>query len=97
MHRRRRGDMLETYKIVTNKVNVNKNHFFDFSNAPTRGHQYKIRKLKSTKLVKSQTFSQRVINDCKSLPQEVIHASTINEFKAKIDYHWKDEQLYNII
>ena len=92
MHRRRRGDMLETYKIVTNKVNVNKNHFFDFSKAQTRGHQYKIRKPKSTKLVRSKTFSQRVINDWNSLPQEVVDARTINEFKAKIDNHWKDEQ-----
>ena len=92
MHRRRRGDMLEAYKIVTNKVNVNKNHFFDFSNAPTRGHQYKIRKPKTTKLVRSQTFSQRVINDWNSLPQEVVDARTIHEFKAKIDNHWKEEQ-----
>ena len=27
MHRRRRGDMLETYKIITNKANIDKNHF----------------------------------------------------------------------
>ena len=32
MHRRRRGDMLETYKIITNKANIDKNHFL---NSPT--------------------------------------------------------------
>ena len=57
MYRRRRGAMLETYKIVTNKVNANKDHFFKFNVMQTRGHQYKLSKPMSTKLVKSQCFS----------------------------------------
>ena len=74
MHRRRRGDMLETYKVVTNKPNVDKSHFFEFSFAPTRGHQYQLRRLKSTKLARIQNFSQRVVTDWNSLPKELVQA-----------------------
>ena len=55
MHRRRRGDMLETY--ITNKANIDKNHFFKFSYSSTRGHQYKLRRLKSTKFTRIKSFS----------------------------------------
>ena len=92
MHRRRRGDMLETYKVITNKVNVNKDHFFQFSSTRTRGHQYKLRKPKSTKLVRSHCFSVRVIDDWNSLPQDVVQVGTVNQFKNKVDEYWKDEQ-----
>ena len=35
-------------------------------------------------------FSNRVINKWNSLPQEVVDAKTINEFKNKFDSHYKD-------
>ena len=54
MHGRRRGDMLEMYKIITNKANVDKSHFFEFSTTPTRGHQYKLRRMKSTELARTR-------------------------------------------
>ena len=91
-YRRRRGDMLETFKIVTDKVDVDKNKFFKFNNAiNTRGHQYKLFKPASKKLVRSQSFSIRVVNDWNSLPHEVVSAQTVNDFKKKLDDFWKDQ------
>ena len=84
--------MLETYKVVTNKANIDKSYFFEFSFAPTRGHQYKLRRMKSTKLARIQIFPQRVVIDWNFLRKEVVQARTLNEFKARIDEHWKDEQ-----
>ena len=84
--------MLETYKIITNKANVDKSHFFEFSTTPTRGHQYKLRRMKSTKLARTQSFSQRVVTDWNSLLKEVVRARTVNEFKTKLDEQWKEEQ-----
>ena len=40
MYRRRRGDMLQTFKIVTNRVNINKDKFLKLNEMQTRGHQY---------------------------------------------------------
>ena len=85
MYRRRRGDMLQTFKIVTNRVNVNKDHFLKFNEMHTRGHQYKLRKPMSIKLVRSQWFSHRIVNNWNSLSQEVVQAKTVNEFKTKIN------------
>ena len=81
---------LETNKIVTNKVNANKDHFFKFNVIQTRGHQYKLSKPMSTKLVRSKCFSHRVANDWNSLSQ--VPAQTVNEFTEKIDNYWKDQQ-----
>ena len=84
--------MLETFKIITDKVNVNKDAIFKFNVMPTRGHQYKVSKPISTKLVRAQCFSHRVINDWNSLPQEVVSVQTVNEFKTKLDQCWKEHQ-----
>ena len=93
VYRRRRGDMLETYKIVTRKVNVKTEHFFKFNVRESRGHQFKLRKHQtSKKLVRSQCFSNRVINDWNSLPREVVESETVNEFKKKLDDHWNGQQ-----
>ena len=37
---------------------------------PTRGHKYKLRRLKSTKVARTQSFSQRVVTDWNNLPKE---------------------------
>ena len=86
MHGRRRGDMLKTYKIITNKANVDKSHFFEFSTRRTRDINIK------KKLARTQIFSQRVGTDWNSLSKDVVRTRTVKEFKAKLDEHWKEEQ-----
>ena len=44
LHRRRRGDMICTYKLITGKFNMNKDDFFKTSKLTTRGHNFKILK-----------------------------------------------------
>ena len=38
--RRRRGDMIFTYKLITGQLNITKTDFFKMSNLSTRGHQH---------------------------------------------------------
>ena len=56
-------------------------------------HQNKLRRMKSTKLARIPSFSQRVFTDWNFLPKEVVQARTVNKFKAKIKEHWKDENI----
>ena len=42
LHRRRRGDMTCTYKLITGKFKMNKDDFFKTSKLTTRGHNFKI-------------------------------------------------------
>ena len=90
-HRRRRGDMIYAFKIFTGAVGIKKEDFFEISPSSTRGHQYKITKKKATKSCRINTFSNRIIDDWNSLPSKVISATSVNNFKNKLDEHWKDE------
>ena len=90
-HRRRRGDMVYTYKILTSKIDLMKEDFFKTSHLKTRGHPYKLFKQHATKLPRTQNFSNRIINDWNQLPINTVKAETTNSFKEKIDDNWCEE------
>lgn len=82
----KRGDMIETYKCITQKVNIEPRQFFDPShNVRSRGHTLKVIKRKSRLQLRSHFFSNRTVNSWNMLPQEVVSARTTNEFKNKFD------------
>ena len=87
-YRRRRGDMLQTYKIISGKVNIDKNIFFQFSTTATRGHRYKIYKQRATKLPKIQSFSNGIVSEWNNLSAEVVDSKTTNEFKTRLNDLW---------
>ena len=93
-YRRRRGDMIMCYKIITNKVNINMDNFFMFNQRSTRGHEFKLRKVQQfTKQPRCRNFSTRSTDDWNSLPSEVIRTKSTNEFKTLLDKHWEMKDL----
>ena len=92
-YRRRRGEMIMCYKIITNKVDINRDNFFTLNKLSTRGHEFKLRKdQRFTKQPRCQNFSIRCIDDWNSLPSQVIRAKSTNEFKNLLDKHWENER-----
>ena len=93
-HRRRRGDMIMTYKIITGKVNLDREDFFSFSsNQTNRGsHQYKVKKPKAVKEVRRNAFSIRVVNEWNKLPKDVVTAQSTTDFKRNLDEFWGQEE-----
>ena len=89
--RLRRGDLIETYKIVTNKVSVDPTEFFKHSeDSRTRGHSLKL-EMRCCNLKKcSKFFSNRVVAMWNQLPSEVTSAQTVNCFKNRLDRHWTE-------
>ena len=86
--RRIRGDMIETYKIITGKEDVNSGLFFDM--APVRGDPESTRNLKIYKKSfntnkRKYTFSQRVVGKWNGLSNEEVNAAKTSGFKAKYD------------
>ena len=68
-HRRKRGDMITCYKIVTGKVNVGLDNFFLLNKRNTRDITLKILKCqRATKQVRQQSFSVRTVNVWNGLP-----------------------------
>ena len=73
--RRERGDLIEAYKIITGKENIECEKFFKFrDNSNTRGNSMKIYKprLKRNILQRVNFFSIRVVNTWNELPDYVI-------------------------
>ena len=93
--RRVRGDMIETYKILTGKEDTKWDRFFQF--APTRGDQdlacglklfHKSHKLDKRKYV----FSHRVIRKWNELSKEEVQSAKTSGFKEKYDKNEKDRK-----
>ena len=81
------------YKIMTGKVEINRDELFTLNQHSTRGHRLKIQKTqRATKLVRCQSFAIRSANDWNCLPAEVVEAKSANEFKNLLDKHWCDRR-----
>ena len=95
-HRRRRGDMIQTFKIIKGIEDIPSERFFRLcTSSSTRGHSLKLEKPRCRTTLRLQQFSQRIINDWNSLPEGAVLAKDVNEFKSKIDQHWNHEVMYD--
>ena len=88
LHRRLRGDMIETYKIVTGIWGVDKEIYFkQATNSITRGHCYKLRKQRAKTFLNQNKFSNRVINEWNNLPHHIMKSTSVNNLKNLSDKH----------
>ena len=84
-----RGDLIEVYKIVTGKVNVDANQFFEIQDESiTRGHQLKLKRRRATHHFRNMVFSNRVVEPWNGLPAHVISSPSVNVFKRRLDQCW---------
>ena len=82
--RRRRGDLIEAFKIIKGKEFIS--YLFEIDhNSRTRGHNLKLKKTRSRLHLRHYFFSQRVVNDWNMLPREINDLNTVREFKHFID------------
>ena len=96
-HRRRRGDMIQVYKITSGIDRIDPQLFFCRpEKSSTRGHSQKLTKQHSRTDLRSKFFSQRILDDWNSLPEETVSSKTLNSFKSNLDRFWRTEQ-YRIL
>ena len=86
--RRARGDMIETYKLITRKENVNPDKFFKM--ADIRGdieihHGLKISKKGVKGERRKHFYTQRVVDPWNGLPPKVVQAKSVGAFKKGFD------------
>ena len=92
-YRRKRGDMIQTYKIMNRLVRLKPTTLFEPARySSTRGHKQKLCKKKATKTQRIKSFGIRVVNDWNNLPNNVIEAPSINIFKNRLDTFWVDKK-----
>ena len=94
-YRRIRGDMIETYKIITGKYqgcvapSLVKEEIY-----VTRGNDFSVQKLRVRyDLHKFVFFSNRVVNTWNSLPNWVVSAYNTDTFKARLDTFWHSQDI----
>ena len=83
-----RGDLIETYKILTGKLAVDPNQFFERNfDDRTRGHHLKLAKRRCSSQARAKFFTNRVVTAWNSLPEKVVAATSTNHFKNLLDRH----------
>lgn len=82
--RRERGDLIETYKLISGIESVPKERFFMMERyGKTRGHNLKLYK-KRVGPWKKHFFSARVIDRWNALDEKTVSAVSVNSFKCKL-------------
>lgn len=85
--RRKRGDAIETFKLLRGKEKVGYEQFYKLqaTGHDTRGHSLKLQHQRSRLDIRRCFFTQRTVGPWNSLPQHVIEATTVNSFKDRYD------------
>ena len=86
--RRARGDMIETYKLIRRKENINPDKFFKMAEIrgdPEIHHGAKIFKKGFKGNRRKYYYTQRVVDPWNGLPKRVVEAKTTSTFKKRYD------------
>ena len=89
-YRQLRGDLIQTYKIVNELDNIDKNDFFRSSlSTNTRNAYHKLQKEHAKSSVRANFLPNRVKNMWNNLSERAKSADNINSFKNIIDNELK--------
>lgn len=91
-YRRLRGDMIETYKILTGKYDCSVVPNLSLtSNTITRGHSYKLETHRTNYDLRKHFFTNRIVKIWNSLPLDVVNSTNTNMFKNHLDKFWMNQ------
>ena len=93
-----RGDMIETYKILSGNYNLFGEEFLNtwegsINREGNRGNSKKLYTKRSRLDLRKHYFTNRITKPWNSLPNEVVQAETTNAFKNKLDKHWRNKRV----
>jgi len=85
--RRLRGDLIEVFKLVTGKENIDCTRLLQLDDSvyDTRGHRFKLKKHRSRLDIRKNFFSNRVVSHWNSLPSHIVEAESVLTFKKRLD------------
>ena len=89
--RRIRGDMIEVFKMMMGLEDINVDDLFQKNRRIRRGHNYTLYKKQCSKNIRKNFFTQRVVNNWNKLPDFVVNATSVNDFKNKYEKYKLNE------
>ena len=96
-YRRARGDMIETYKMLSGEYDPEVNNLLRPStDSATRGHSKKLFLQRAEKTVRQSYFTIRIVKLWNSLPSDVVTAPSLPSFERRFDRTMRNhEGVYN--
>ena len=92
--RRIRGDIIETYKILSGKYDADVVPFMNNAcTFRTRGNDMRLQKVRFKYDLRKYCFTNRVVNIWNSLPNWVVTADSTNIFKTRLDTFWHNQDI----
>ncbi|MEE4247492.1 MAG: hypothetical protein V2I33_18950 [Kangiellaceae bacterium] len=89
-YRRLRYDMLQVFKIMNGLEDIDPESLICKANpGRTRGHQWKLKKERTRTARARKSFRHRVVDNWNELPERVVNATSMNEFKSRLNEAWK--------
>ena len=94
-YRHLRGDMIETFKIITGIYDneVTEGIFDHDPNTRTRGHCKKIKKKFCKINLRKFSFTNRIVDLWNTLSQSVIDAKDVGQFEIRLDKYWEHQDV----
>ena len=93
-YRHIRGDMIEVYKMLTNRYEADINiHLQQLQSHVTRGHNLKLANTRFHYDLRKYSFTIWVVNIWNSLPESVILTDSVDSFKNRLDKFWSNQDL----
>ena len=86
-HRRLRGDIILMYKMVRGLLKTSLEIPYS-PNPNLRGHSFKLETGRYNTQARRHFFTNRIVGEWNKLPEEVINALTMDQFKSRLDRHW---------
>ena len=83
--RRTRGEYITLYKCKSKMIEIDNKDFIPSSEVTTRGHSKKIQKKRGEINARKYFFPNRIVDDWNNLPEQIVSAQTINQFKKLYD------------
>ena len=85
--RRTQSDLVECYKLLTSKYDVNTPKQLKKAETNTRGHNMKLFKPRAASTNTQNSFFHRVVDPWNNLPAHIINSDTTRQFKQHVNAH----------
>ena len=82
-----RRKMIQVYKILTGREDIDGSQFMTKSETDLRGHSQKLFKYRSRLLIRKNSFANRVVDVWNRRPEHVVSAPSVNAFKSGYKLH----------
>jgi hypothetical protein len=92
-YRRLRGDLIEVFKIVTNKEKNSNSILTTHEGLATRGNSLKLYQNHVKYDLRKYSFTNRIVTLWNSLPEKVVSSGSVNLFKNRFDIFMHDQDI----